>query len=562
MKIRILRTIAFTMGVILLTTVLAACSAKGTAGGTSGESASIPGTEKSADRDDDVEKDEAYISLDEKWGRIAEGMLGSAGSPVKEYSGYLGYGYNMITAAYYNHRDINEGHPIIDMDKMAKDIDKDHVYVLNQEAKFSTPKTYVHSSTKSYAEEISAKAGVRGDYPLAGSFAVNFEMKSDFQMTSNQRLVTLQSNLETRRDYIMAASPTLLAGFLTEEFRSDLIALQADADNKNVADFIKKYGTHVLTNVTMGGRFDLNYFYTNKTSKEIVDLKVAIEASYKRISTGSESEHKTAREELESSSSLFVTAYGGSVTINPKSIDEAIDSYPVWSTSVEQGNASFVDASEVYPIWDLISAVHTAAPEADKELFAGKADLVQAYCTSEKNSINSAFKETKGVTIPPVYISEIFIGVGSSDAEAKNKLRGKGVKENNIVNVDLNKDAGGQWIYLGYKTTTDENQAIRLIAADYFTKEKTSNSTYKGFDMTILKEDLNTGAGGKYIYLYYTKNKAAGQPLTEIIYQVDNSFEKDLENVDAYQSVQCIYNDEPMDFNKGAKGAFVYLWYK
>ncbi len=571
MRKRLTGTVALILAVLIFTATLSACNASGRIAESSTETPDtvettalddkLSETSVEDERDGEAEKDEEYITIDEKWGRIAEGMLGHIGTAVKEYSGYLGYGYNMITSAYYNHRDINEGHPVIDMNKLAQD-DGNYVYVFHQEARFSQPKTYVHDSTKSYAEELSAKAGVRGSFPLAGSFSVNFERNTDYQMTSNQRLVTLQSNLETRKDYISFASPKLLAAYLTAEFKDDLSALKADASDLSVARFIAKYGTHVLTNVTMGGRFDLNYLYTNKTSKEITDLRVAIDASYKRISTGSETQNKTAREELETSSELYITAYGGSVTINPKSIEEAINSYPVWSASVEEGHASFVDASEVFPIWDVIEAAYNAASEEEKKLYERKAEIVKAYILKETEAINRTFKDTKGVSLPPVYISDIYIGVGSGEAEAKNKLRAKGVKENDIVNLDLNKDAGGKWIFLGYTKTGDANQAIRFIAADYFKESRSKNTTYRGFDMTILKEDLNTGAGGKYIYLYYTKNKSAGAPLTEIIYQEGDRFDKNLKNADAYKPVLCMYNDEPMDFNKGAEGAFVYLWYK
>ena len=66
----------------------------------------------------------------------------------------------------------------------------------------------------------------------------------------------------------------------------------------------------------------------------------------------------------------------------------------------------------------------------------------------------------------PEYISEIKIGMGKDAAEAKEALDGY-----TILDADLNQNAGGGWgskgekaVYLGYKTTTDKNDAITDLA--------------------------------------------------------------------------------------------------
>ena len=66
----------------------------------------------------------------------------------------------------------------------------------------------------------------------------------------------------------------------------------------------------------------------------------------------------------------------------------------------------------------------------------------------------------------PEYISEIKIGMGKNAAEAKAALKGY-----KILDADLNQNAGGGWgskgekaVYLGYKTTSDKNDAITDLA--------------------------------------------------------------------------------------------------
>lgn len=496
-----------------------------------------------------TEKDEEYITEDEKWNRVADGMLGSHGSFVETYDGYLGYGYNMITAAYYNHNDINSAHPVVDMDKLAE---KRVVYVDNN-AVFTDPKTYISSSTKEYSQALSAKAKVQGKFPLAGSFKANFELDTNYEMKSNQKLVTLQANLQTRKDYISQSTSKLLAENLSKGFADDVNAIREDADESQIVGLIDKYGTHVLTNVTMGGRFDLNYLYTKKSTSETTDIHASLQASYRFIKGSTDIKDKEDSKEIVENSTTFIRTYGGSVTVDPGSVQKALDSYAKWSEQVQAGSVTLVDASEVIPIWDVIKAM------GDDYKEFGKA--VQTYCEKATENAFAEFKDTKGVTPPAkVYISEIYIGQGSSEAEAKGQLYNQGVLDANIVNLDLNKNAGGAWIFLGYKTTTDKKAAITNLAADYYSKEQTKNITYNGCNMTISKVDLNKNSGGEYIYLYYTKDEKAGEPISDIKYQFGNEIEGD--NPDGYSGVRRMSTQELTNFNQGTDGTLIYLWFK
>lgn len=495
------------------------------------------------------EKDEEYITEDEKWERVADGMLGSHGAFVESYDGYLGYGYNMITAAYYNHNDINSAHPVVDMDKLAK---KRVVYIDNN-AIFTDPKTYISSSTKEYAQALSAKAKVQGKFPLSGSFKANFELDTDYEMKSNQKLVTLQANLQTRKDYISQSTSKLLAENLSQGFIDDVNAIREDADESQVMALIDKYGTHVLTNVTMGGRFDLNYLYTSKSTSKTTDIHVSLQASYRFIKGSTDVKDKEDSKEIVENSTTFIRTYGGSVTVDPSSVQSALESYGKWSEQVQAGSVTLVDASEVIPIWDVIKAMGD-----DYKVF-GKA--VQNYCEKATTNAFAVFKDTKGVTPPAqTYISEVFIGQGSTAAEAKGQLYNRGVKDADIVNLDLNKNAGGAWIYLGYKTTTEKEKAITHIIADYYSKPQSKNIKSNGYDMSIINVNLNEKASGKYIYLYYTRNANVGKPLTDIKYQFGDEIQG--ETPDGYNGVRCFTTGELMDFNMGTKGTLIYLWFK
>jgi hypothetical protein len=67
-------------------------------------------------------------------------------------------------------------------------------------------------------------------------------------------------------------------------------------------------------------------------------------------------------------------------------------------------------------------------------------------------------------------------------------------------NIDLNKGAGGKYIYLFWKSEKSEQPilGLRIIANDEENPKKIS-------DWEAIRVDLNKDAGGKYIWLYYSK---------------------------------------------------------
>ena len=78
----------------------------------------------------------------------------------------------------------------------------------------------------------------------------------------------------------------------------------------------------------------------------------------------------------------------------------------------------------------------------------------------------------------PKYVASIGIAKDQSlitgEADCKKELSG-----HTIIDIDLNDDAGGDYIYMGYKTTTDPDKAITgiIIRKD---KNPPISSTYNG----------------------------------------------------------------------------------
>ena len=128
------------------------------------------------------------------------------------------------------------------------------------------------------------------------------------------------------------------------------------------------------------------------------------------------------------------------------------------------------------------------------------------------------------------------------------------LKYDGTIDYDLNSYASGHYIYLGYKTTKNYNEAIKNItikkgndnAKDSIDIDKINYklSPLEG-DNTFVsgKGDLNTGAGGKYLYLFYTKNELPSKMAIRSL-EINNTKSHSLDTT---------------DLNDGAGGDYIFL---
>lgn len=120
------------------------------------------------------------------------------------------------------------------------------------------------------------------------------------------------------------------------------------------------------------------------------------------------------------------------------------------------------------------------------------------------------------------------------------------------INVDLNDGAGGKYIYLCYKTeeraSYKSGDYISEITAVTGDRNTPAPAGYEKIDV-----DLNMDAGGDYVYLCYQKND--GEPITDI--EVMSTNDKN-----AKKHIPNEYTLCDVDLNKGAGGKYIYLYYK
>ena len=172
------------------------------------------------------------------------------------------------------------------------------------------------------------------------------------------------------------------------------------------------------------------------------------------------------------------------------------------------------------------------------------------------------------------YISEIKMSVDADDQKAQDALINNGYT---LVKVNLNLGTSGKNIYIGYKTTNNANDAIRGIGERWFNGDGRNPSTYKGSyhqynytavtDLSSKQHSTNEGAedGSRWVYLYTTKDKNAGSPITHIEV-VGNTVETPISVLTQNNTYRVVVNSNDnglADFNRGNKSPRrIYIRYR
>jgi hypothetical protein len=122
----------------------------------------------------------------------------------------------------------------------------------------------------------------------------------------------------------------------------------------------------------------------------------------------------------------------------------------------------------------------------------------------------------KRTTEDPKYISEVVVGIGGNDAEAKAALIAAGCDY--MLEKDFNNNVGAHsdYIYIGYKRTSDPNKAIRDLRTTH--NDEVDSFVKNGATYYKIEGNLNsyTYFYADDIFLYYTRDAKAGTPITSL----------------------------------------------
>lgn len=174
------------------------------------------------------------------------------------------------------------------------------------------------------------------------------------------------------------------------------------------------------------------------------------------------------------------------------------------------------------------------------------------------------------VDVQNIYISDLVVSVHSDRTKAQKALTDQGYK---LLPYNLNSGTKkGDAVYIGYKETYDEALAITNVMVRVEDRDRPSAASFIYYNRTYERVNflgdnygnLNSGAGGKILYLYQTRDDIDGNKLTnlDVLLKSQKHTDEDKSLVYSLQwdglkhDFQAYYN---ADLNTGAGGDYIYL---
>jgi len=267
----------------------------------------------------------------------------------------LGFGYD-VAGTYLD--PISVKNAVIDISRLKNDY-PDKVYY-NASTSIYNRYTYGYSAEDYLSEktkEVSTNAKVGFDTLFSGTFSNNNNFNSKLSLSSLYLYASCDVVKNVKRIYTIA-DINLLKNYLSPSFAQALNTKSAD-------EIINMYGTHVLADFTIGGRYNFifrsaaNTSLTNTTKKDVV--KAGANFTFLKIGVGGDTNvSQTTINQYQNdnkSKELFIKCYGGETTgISYSNLETG---YPTinpstWEASVNKNNAALTEINwdKTIPIWE------------------------------------------------------------------------------------------------------------------------------------------------------------------------------------------------------------------
>ena len=443
---------------------------------------------------------------------------------------YVGLGYNVLDRTYIVPNGFSRGRPIFNPDEIKKrlhtDIPTDNSTTM-----------IIGSSVSEYSNKMKSNLSLSADYPIfSGNLSAEYDMSKANK--KNTYFVKSISGYIKESQYIPITKDlhTILDKTFEEDLNSDM----------SPELLFEKYGTHVLVEALMGARCTYNYTYSAESSEEYSSIQSKIDLAYKYVSgSASIQEEQTAKDFLYNC--YFHCQLSGGPNIDHTTFSKLLENFPTWVDKLKDSVPTIFGVSNsnsLIPIWDYAEN-ETRVNELKDYFYQRGGDIQKLLDNMSKIPEEPSTKS---------YIEDIII---TSDKEDKVARDGSAYSGYTMIDKDLNEEAGGDYIYLWYKTTTDKDKALRDIRFTYDDFKDIPNFYIKN------AHDLNAEAGGQYIYMWTTKRSSIGEPITDI----KVLFGKNANMPIGYESSMVNYYQkgdmvrERAELNSGAGGYYIYLGY-
>lgn len=279
----------------------------------------------------------------------------------------LGYGYD-ITEEYMGENSTKLR--IIDVDAFVKDhkdrFDNPFIGIIGQRV-FAGEDAYsfLHQViTDTNFEGSVGKIGIKDDAEGFFSGTIKTGFKSNTMSSYSTKYSFARAEvLKKQRRYLLNTDISTLSQYLSATFIEDL-------NKYSAAKIVEMYGTHVLTQIIVGGKYVADYksAITEETNRTEKTKTVSAGAKFNLSSIGLNANGAWNKTEITETNkkntnwechikSIGGSTSGTSITVTPDQSTSYTINLGAWSESVDDKHSKLIDAdwNATYPIYDLIS---------------------------------------------------------------------------------------------------------------------------------------------------------------------------------------------------------------
>lgn len=399
------------------------------------------------------------------------------------------------------------------------------------------------TSISTYSSSLSASVGLQGSYMFfSGSIETNFSKERysyDSYSFATYHILINKYQLRLPTDW----DASDLKGYMTTQAKSKL-----NDPSVPPSTIFSLYGTHCMTGVVVGARSDYSVSGRTRDVKESVNVAIYAEASFsKGYGSGTLNTSVITQQEFDrfaSNMEQHLEVYGGNSQLGHNIISK--NDYDAWLTSVPD-KLVFCNYTQngLIPVWEF----------CDDE--GRKNELLQYYSTSWATDRAIAVHPS-----PRVCILDLLVLEGGNPA---NPFKYKD-RDYYQLSFDLNRGCGGStpflWLYYLPGLENDTITPIAEIATlDTSDGEILSNL---GAGFHPISVDVNKGAGGDLIYIAYRRRNSFSDKLVTglrvgnpnlFVYSAGTSAGFTWFGLTQYGSANL------QDLNEGAGGSYVHLYY-
>ncbi len=324
----------------------------------------------------------------------------------------LGYGYD-ITDDYLNPMSVKN--PVLDIDKYYKE---HPVRLITGIPSFGYDKMYYGASSLDYVNEMTsdykAEASVGGlnigeKQLFSGSISRNLFFKSQHEYSSKYSFASLDviRNLKYIR---INDEIERISNYILPEFAEDVDRLSPER-------LVERYGTHVLTDFSIGGRYRLVFRSVIEKTEDHYAKKLALKSGFDfvlkkmgiKANTDKSTEVKKDLEKENQHKELYVLFFGGKGTNMKYDLETGMPAtvdIKAWEDNINLNNSNLTNINwkETYPLYYFVKdpqkkqRVKNAIERYIKKQSLTMIDVKPFYCYYSGKYVNhSYFTEWKGI---------------------------------------------------------------------------------------------------------------------------------------------------------------------